>query len=190
VAISSSMLPLSTPLPAFALPDTVTGRIVSSSDLAGKPSVVVFVCNHCPYVKHVRAGLADFGRACGERGVGMVAISSNNVATHPEDGPEAMAREAREAGYVFPYLYDETQSVAKAFRAVCTPDLYIFDASGALAYRGQLDDSRPGNGVPVTGKDARAAVDALLAGRAPSPVQKPSIGCGIKWKPENDPNRA
>ena len=176
------MLALGTALPAFDLPDTVTGKRVSSASLAGKPSVVFFVCNHCPYVKHIRAGIADFGRFCRERGVGMVAISSNDVVTYPADSPEAMAVEAREAGYVFPYLYDESQSVARAFDAACTPDLYIFDASQKLAYRGQFDAARPKNSEPVTGRDARAAVEALLAGRAPTSDQIPSIGCGIKWK--------
>lgn len=183
MAQASNMLALGTALPEFSLPDTVSGKVVSSRELLGKPAVVIFICNHCPYVKHLRAGLAQFGAYCKERGVGMVAISSNDVSTYPDDSPENMAREAREAGYPFPYLYDETQDVAMAFRAACTPDLYIFDKDGKLAYRGQFDDSRPSNGVPVTGKDARAAVDALLEGRSPSPDQKPSIGCSIKWKP-------
>jgi len=182
MAIPSTMLALGTDLPAFELPDTVTGKRVSSASLAGKPSVVFFICNHCPYVKHIRAGIADFGRFCQAHGVGMVAISSNDVATYPADSPEAMAIEAREAGYVFPYLYDESQTVARAFDAACTPDLYIFDAQGKLAYRGQFDASRPKNSEPVTGRDARAAVEALLAGRTPSSDQIPSIGCSIKWK--------
>lgn len=190
MAVQSSMLPLGTMMPSFALPDTVSGRVVSSSELAGKPAVVFFICNHCPYVQHIRGGLADFGRAYRERGVGLVAISSNDVATHPADSPEMMKREAAEAGYVFPYLYDESQAVARAFRAACTPELYVFDGAGKLAYRGQFDDSRPKNAVPVTGRDARAAVDALLAGRAPVAEQKASIGCSIKWKPGNDPNGA
>lgn len=189
MAVSSSMLALGTVMPAFALPDVVSGRTVSSTELSGPARVVIFICNHCPYVKHLRGGLADFGRYCRERGVAFVAVSANDVERYPADAPDAMAREARAAGYPFPYLYDETQAVALAFHAACTPDLYIFDGRGALAYRGQFDDSRPGNGVPVTGKDARAAVDALLAGRAPASAQKPSIGCGIKWKAENDPNR-
>src|SRR4051812_29121105 len=190
MAVSSSMLALGTALPPFALPDAVTGRTVSSEELAGKPAVVIFICNHCPYVKHIRAGLADFGRLCAERGVGMVAISSNDVTTYPADSPEMMKREAGEAGYVFPYLFDDTQEVARAFHAVCTPDLYIFDTAGRLAYRGQFDDSRPNSGMPVTGRDARAAIDALLAGKAPSSSQKASIGCSIKWKPGRDPNDA
>jgi len=178
----SNMRELGTPIPAFDLPDTVSGKQVSSASLAGKPAVVIFICNHCPYVKHIRDGLASFGRFCQERGVGMVAISSNDAVAYPDDGPEQMAQEARNAGYVFPYLYDESQEVARAFDAACTPDLYIYDAQGRLAYRGQFDDARPKNDAPVTGKDARAAVEALIAGNAPSADQQPSIGCNIKWK--------
>jgi hypothetical protein len=169
-------------MPSFNLPDTVSGKLVASASLAGKPAVVMFICNHCPYVKHIRVGLAAFGRYCQERGVGMVAISSNDVVAYPDDGPAQMAQEAKESGYVFPYLFDESQEVARAFDAACTPDLYIYDARGLLAYRGQFDDSRPKNALPVSGADARAAVDALLAGHAPSADQKPSIGCNIKWK--------
>jgi thiol-disulfide isomerase/thioredoxin len=176
------MLPLGHALPTFSLPDTVSGKSFGSADLAGKPSVVIFICNHCPYVKHIRSGLAEFGRWAKERGVPMLAISSNDVDNYPDDSPELMTREASEAGYVFPYLYDESQEVAKAFQAACTPDLYIFDAAGKLAYRGQFDDSRPRNELPVTGKDARTAVEALLAGGKPSEDQTPSIGCNIKWK--------
>ena len=187
MAASSSMLPLGTPLPAFTLPDTVSGRSVSSQTLAGKPGVVIFICNHCPYVKHIRGALADLGRFYAGR-VGIVAINANDPVTYPDDNPQAMAREAADAGYTFPYLFDESQAVAKAFHAVCTPDLYIFDAAGKLAYRGQFDDSRPKNGVAATGKDARAALDALLAGQPPPATQVPSIGCSIKWKAGNDPN--
>jgi hypothetical protein len=181
------MVTLGTALFSFVLLDATTGRIVDTTALAGRPSVIVFICNHCPYVKHIQAGLADFGRLCQERNVPMVAISSNDVTSHPEDGPAAMAAEAKRAGYVFPYLYDESQAVAKAFDARCTPDLFIFDAQGKLAYRGQFDDSRPSNGLPVTGRDARAAVSALLAGQRPAVQQVPSIGCNIKWKPGNEP---
>ena len=187
MAASSSMLPLGTAMPAFTLSDTVSGGAVSSQTLAGKPSVVIFICNHCPYVKHIRSALADFGRAYAGR-VGMVAINANDPVTYPDDAPQAMAREAADAGYTFPYLFDESQAVAKAFHAVCTPDLYIFDAAGKLAYRGQFDDSRPKNGVAATGSDARAATDALLAGKSPSANQIASIGCSIKWRPGNDPN--
>ena len=186
-ATPSRMVSLGTQMPGFSLPDAKSGRVLASSALAGHPSVVVFICNHCPYVQHIRAGLADFGRFCRERHVPMVAISSNDVATYPEDGPQQMAAEAKAAGYVFPYLYDETQAVARAFDAACTPDLYVFDADGKLAYRGQFDDARPGNGLPVTGRDARAAVEALLAGGEPAAEQKPSLGCSIKWKPGSEP---
>lgn len=176
------MLALGTEIPEFSLPDAVTGHTVASSSLSGKPSVVFFICNHCPFVKHIRAGIADFGRYCRDNDVAMVAISSNDAVAYPADAPPAMAVEAKEAGYVFPYLYDESQSVARAFEAACTPDLYIFDAHGKLAYRGQFDAARPGNGEPITGADARAAVAALLSGEAPSVEQTPSIGCNIKWK--------
>jgi peroxiredoxin len=182
MAVPSNMQALGTPMPTFQLPDTVSGKLVDSASLVGKPAVVMFICNHCPYVKHIRDGLAAFGRYCRERGVGMVAISSNDVVTYPADGPAAMTAEAEQAGYVFPYLFDESQAVARTFDAACTPDLYIYDARGLLAYRGQFDDSRPKNALPVTGADARAAVDALLAGAAPPADQKPSIGCSIKWK--------
>ena len=183
----SRMVSLGTAMPAFSLPDTISGRTLDSSALAGKPSVVIFICNHCPYVKHIRAGLAEFGRYCRSKGAPMVAISSNDVAAYPDDAPEAMVREAASAGYIFPYLYDESQAVAKAFDARCTPDLFIFDRDGKLAYRGQFDDARPANAVPVTGRDARAAIDALLAGQPPAAEQKASIGCNIKWKPGNEP---
>jgi len=186
-ATPSRMVSLGTKMPSFSLPDPTTGGMVDSSSLAGRPSVVIFICNHCPFVKHIRAGLADFGRFCRDQKVAMVAISANDVASYPEDGPQEMAVEAKAAGYVFPYLFDESQAVAKAFDARCTPDLFIFDADGRLAYRGQFDDARPGNQQPVTGRDARAAVEALLAGQRPVPDQKPSIGCNIKWKPGNEP---
>jgi hypothetical protein len=181
------MVSLGTALPSFSLFDTLSGQTVDSTTLAGRPSVVVFICNHCPYVKHIQTGLAEFGRFCRDKGVAMVAISSNDVSSHPDDAPANMAIEARYAGYVFPYLYDESQSAAKAFDARCTPDLFVFDREGRLAYRGQFDDSRPGNAIPVTGRDARAAVEALLAGRQPPADQKASIGCNIKWKPGNEP---
>lgn len=182
------MLPLDTPLPAFSLPDTTQDRVVASEQFKGRPLVVAFICNHCPFVKHIRGELAAFGRYCDEHGVAMVAISSNDVAGYPDDSPQNMAKEAREAGYTFPYLFDESQSVAQAFHAACTPDLYVFDASGRLAYRGQFDDSRPGNGIAVTGRDLYAAVDALRSGQRPNPDQKASIGCNIKWKPGNAPS--
>jgi thiol-disulfide isomerase/thioredoxin len=183
----SRMVSLGTAMPSFALPDTISGRTLDSSALAGKPSVVIFICNHCPYVKRIQAGLAEFARDCRSKGVPLVAISSNDVTSHPDDSPEAMAREAASSGYIFPYLYDESQAVAKAFDARCTPDLFIFDRDGKLAYRGQFDDARPSNQIPVTGRDARAAIDALLAGQQPAAEQKASIGCNIKWKPGNEP---
>jgi peroxiredoxin len=187
VAVNSTMLPLGTAAPAFRLPDT-HGKNVSLSDFTRAPAlVIVFMCNHCPYVKHIRAGLAQLARDYQPRGVAVIGISSNDVANYPADSPAKMAEEAKAAGYTFPYLYDETQEVAKAYRAACTPDIFLFDQNQRLAYRGQMDDSRPGNGVPVTGKDLRAALDAVLAGNAPSPRQKPSVGCNIKWKAGNEP---
>jgi peroxiredoxin len=183
------MLPWGTLAPDFRLPDAVSGRMVALADFAKNPALVVmFICNHCPYVQHIRAGLAAFGRDYQPKGVGVVALSANDVADYPEDSPAKMKAEAKAAGYTFPYLFDETQAVAKAYRAACTPDLYVFDRSRKLVYRGQFDDSRPGNGRPVTGADLRAACDAVLAGRAPAADQKPSIGCNIKWKPGNEPD--
>jgi peroxiredoxin len=185
------MLALGTPAPDFDLPDARDGGRASLAQFRDAPALVVmFICNHCPYVKHVQAGLARFARDLQTRGVAVVGISSNDVANYPEDSPAKMAAEARRAGYTFPYLHDESQAVAKAYRAACTPDFYLFDAQRRLAYRGQFDDSRPGNGVPVTGQDLRAAVDAVLAGRPVPTDQKPSIGCNIKWKPGNDPDYA
>ena len=181
------MLPLGTKAPDFRLPDP-SGKVVALADFKGAPALlVVFMCNHCPYVKHVRDGLAKLARDYRPRGVAVVGINSNDVANYPGDSPAKMAEEAAAAGYIFPYLYDETQAVAKAYQAACTPDLYLFDKDQRLVYRGQLDDSRPGNGVPVTGKDLRAALDAVLGGKPVSPSQKPSIGCNIKWKPGNEP---
>ena len=188
VAVNSTMLPLGTKAPDFRLPDT-SGKTVSLSDFNRAPALlVVFMCNHCPYVKHIRSGLAQLARDYQTRGVAVVGISSNDVANYPADSPAKMAEEAKAAGYTFPYLYDESQAVAKAYRAACTPDIFLFDQDQRLAYRGQMDDSRPGNGISVTGKDLRAALDAILAGKPVSPVQKPSIGCNIKWKPGNEPD--
>ena len=181
------MLPLGTAAPDFSLPN-LDGRLMSLADVAGgKGTVVMFICNHCPFVKHVADQLATLGRDYLPRGVGVVAISSNDVSTHPADSPEQKVHEAEERGYLFPYLYDETQEVAKAYHAACTPDFYLFDADRALVYRGQLDLSRPGSDVPVTGRDLRAAIDALLAGQPPVAEQIPSLGCNIKWKPGNEP---
>ena len=188
VATNSTMLPLGTKAPDFRLPDTA-GKMVSVGDFKNAPALlIVFMCNHCPYVKHIRSGLAQLARDFLPRGVATVGINSNDVLNYPADSPARMIEEARTAGYIFPYLYDESQEVAKAYRAACTPDIYLFDGDQRLAYRGQLDDSRPGSNVPVTGKDLRAAIDAVLAGRPVSANQKPSIGCNIKWKPGNEPD--
>lgn len=183
----STMVPLGTEACQFELPN-VDGRMVRLSDVRGpRGTVVMFICNHCPFVKHVADQLAALGRDYMPSGVGFVAISANDVSSHPADSPEQMVREAEERGYPFPYLYDATQEVAKAYHAACTPDFFLFDAGLRLAYRGQLDGSRPGNGVPVTGSDLRAAIDAVRAGRAAAAEQTPSIGCNIKWKPGNEP---
>jgi len=188
VATNSTMLALGTKAPDFRLPDT-SGKIVSVSDFESAPALlVVFMCNHCPFVKHIRSGLAQLARDYLPRGVAVAGINSNDANNYPDDSPAKMAQEVKSAGYVFPYLYDETQEAAKAYRAACTPDFFLFDKDQRLAYRGQMDDSRPGNGIPVTGRDVRAALDALLAGREVSPNQKPSIGCNIKWKPGNAPD--
>jgi peroxiredoxin len=186
----STMIPLGTQAPDFALADT-NGKLVRAEDFKGAPALLVmFICNHCPYVKHIRAGLARFGREYQARGLAVVAINANDVENYPEDSPERMAEEVRSAGYTFPYLYDETQAVARAYDAACTPDFFLFDRQRRLVYRGQFDGSRPGNDVPVTGADLRAACDAVLAGKAVAADQKPSIGCNIKWKPGNAPRAA
>lgn len=184
----SRMIELATPAPDFALPDVVTGRTVRLADFAAEPALLVaFICNHCPYVKHIRAGFVAFAREYQPKGLAIVAISANDAAAYPDDAPEAMARVAAEAGFTFPYLYDETQAVARAYEAICTPEFYLFDRSRRLVYRGRFDASRPGSDVPVTGADLRAAADALLAGRPVPAEQQPSMGCSIKWKPGNAP---
>ena len=184
----STMLPLGTEAPDFSLPN-IDGSTVSLSDFADSPALVVaFVCNHCPFVKHLADEFAAFGNEYSEKGVAVVAISSNDVDNYPDDSPEKMAAEAQARGYKFPYLYDATQNVAKAYAAACTPDFYVFDKERKLVYRGQFDGSRPESGIPVTGEDLRAAVDAVLAGNAPSDEQHPSIGCNIKWKPGAAPS--
>ena len=184
----STMPDLGMEAPAFELPDT-EGNTVSLDDLRDAPAfLVVFMCNHCPYVKHVREELARFGEEYGRRGLAMVGINANDVASHPEDRPEKMKEEKERVGYPFPYLHDETQEVAKAYGAACTPDFFLFDGDGELFYRGQFDDSRPGSGVPVTGRDLREACDRALAGDEPPKEQKPSAGCNIKWKPGNAPD--
>ena len=182
------MLPLGTPAPDFSLLDVVSGKMASLSDYNNSPALLVmFICNHCPYVKHVQAGLTQMAKDFQAHGVGVVAISSNDVGNYPEDSPEKMKDEARRAGYTFAYLYDESQSVARAYRAACTPDFFLFDAGRKLVYRGQMDDARRGNDLPVTGKSLRDAVDKVLAGKSVSPNQIPSLGCNIKWKPGNEP---
>jgi peroxiredoxin len=181
MATQSSMLPLGTSAPDFRLV-SFDGHTTALADFAAARGLVVaFICNHCPYVKHVRNEFSKFARDYRPKGIAVVAISSNDTKTHPEDGPAGMAEEATSAGYTFPYLFDETQAVAKAYKAACTPDLFLFDAQRKLVYRGQFDDSRPGRGTP-TGADLRAACDALLNGASIPADQKPSIGCSIKWK--------
>lgn len=187
VRTNSTMLPLGTRAPDFTLTDTA-GRTVAKADYAERPLLVMFICNHCPYVKHVADELARLGRDYGDR-VGIVAIQSNDVDAYPDDDLEHMKREKESRGYTFPYLLDESQQVAKAYTAACTPDYFLFDAGHRLAYRGQLDDSRPKQDppTPVTGRDLRTALDTVLSGRDPDPQQRPSMGCNIKWKPGHEP---
>jgi len=188
VAVPSTMLALGTPAPDFDLPDSVSGQRVSLSDFAGKRGLLVmFISRHCPYVQHVKNELAAIGRDYAHKEVGIVAICSNDVASHPDDAPDKLRAMAKESGFSFPICYDETQRVALAFTAACTPDFFLFDGRHKLVYRGQLDDSRPGNGKPVTGRDLRRALDALLAGKPVSRDQRASMGCNIKWKPGNEP---
>ena len=177
----SNMLPLGTPLPAFSLVDC-SGKQHSSTDYKGKPLLVAFICNHCPYVKHLANHFSQFARHYQQYGLQVIAINSNDYRSHPEDSPEKMREEVKLRNYQFPYLVDETQLVAQAFQAACTPDFYLFDASGKLAYRGQYDDSRPGNDIPPSGRDLRAACDAILAGSPANTDQAPSVGCSIKWR--------
>lgn len=183
----STMVPLGTPAPSFSLPDTA-GKVVSLDDYKGSPALlVVFLCNHCPFVKHVLPQFVELAREYQQRGAGIVGINSNDVSHYPDDAPEKMAELSKAMDFPFPYLYDESQQVARSYGAACTPDFYLFDKDGRLVYRGQMDDSRPGNGRPVNGADLRAAMDAVLAGQPVSDDQKPSIGCNIKWKPGNEP---
>lgn len=182
-AVPSNMLPLGTTAPEFDLLDVVSGENLGLAALQSeKATVVMFICNHCPYVKHVNEGMVKLAHDYQPRGVAFVAISSNDVAAYPSDAPDKMKEVAAEQGYPFPYLYDEDQSVAQAYQAACTPDFYVFDGAMKLVYRGQMDGSRPRNDVPVTGEDLRAALDAVLAGEPVSEVQRPSLGCNIKWK--------
>ena len=187
VSVNSTMLPLGSEMPAFELPDP-SGQTHSSAAFDGSPLLVMFICNHCPYVKHIRPRLAEVTKDLAGKGLAVVGINANNAELYPDDSPEAMKAEAEEFGYTFPYLVDEDQGVAKAFRAACTPDFFLFDGSGKLAYRGQFDSSRPKNEEPVTGEDLVAAAEALLEGRPVPEDQRPSIGCNIKWKPGNEPD--
>ncbi|TMH77881.1 MAG: thioredoxin family protein [Betaproteobacteria bacterium] len=186
---SSKDLPLGTRAPDFALPDTVSGRTIRLGDYAASPALLVaFICNHCPYVQHMRAAFVEFAREFQPRGLAVVAISANDPEAYPQDSPEQMAIEAKKSGFTFPYLFDRTQQTAKAYHAVCTPEFYLFDAAQRLVYRGRFDASRPNSQVPITGSELRAAAEAVLAGRQPAADQKPSIGCGIKWRPGNAPS--
>jgi peroxiredoxin len=179
----STMLELGTTVPDFALTDVVTGKTVRRDDFRGRKALLVmFICAHCPYVKHIEKGLAALGKDYAGQPVGIVAISSNDAVTHPADSPTGLKQQAETLGFVFPYLYDESQAVAHAYKAACTPDIFLFDGDLRLVYRGQFDSSRPGNEVPVTGQDLRAAIDAVLAGKPIPTEQQPSIGCNIKWK--------
>lgn len=179
----SNMLPIGTIAPEFSLTDTVTGKTMNLHQLKGeKGTVIMFICNHCPFVIHVNAELVSIANAYAEKGIDFIAISSNDVENYPQDAPNNMKVNARTNGYPFPYLYDESQDVAKAYDAACTPDFYVFNGDLKLSYRGQLDDSRPGNGIPISGKSLRHALDCLITSKENTEIQKPSIGCGIKWK--------
>jgi peroxiredoxin len=180
---ASTMLVLGTPAPDFSLPDVVSGKTISRPQFIGtRGLLVMFLCSHCPFVKHIEQQLAQLGHDYASQGLGIVGISSNDAAAYPEDAPEGLRAQAMHHGFTFHYLYDESQEVARAFDAACTPDFFLFDAEDKLVYRGQLDESRPGNDIPVDGRDLRAAIDAVIAGRPVSTEQRPSIGCGIKWK--------
>ncbi len=184
----STMLELGTQAPDFSLPDAVSGKTIFLKSFAGKKALLVmFICQHCPYVQHVKEELARLGRDYATRDIGIVAISSNDAKSYPDDAPDRLKAMAQRVGFPFPYLYDESQEVAKNYTAACTPDFFLFDANRRLVYRGQLDDSRPGNSKPVTGRDLRAALEAVLAGKPVHPTQMPSAGCNIKWKPGSEP---
>lgn len=181
--VESNMLPLGSEAPPFALPDTVSGDTIRLQDIAGeKATVVMFICNHCPYVIHVNEEIVRVANEYASKGVAFVAISSNDVENYPQDGPDEMKLHAKRENYPFPYLYDESQNVARAYDAACTPDFYVFDNKLKLTYRGRLDDSRPNSGTPLTGNDLRGALDAMLSGEAVTDRQYPSGGCNIKWK--------
>lgn len=188
VMVESTMMPLGNTAPAFTLPDVVSGKPISLTEFSDAAALlVVFMCQHCPFVKHVEQELARLGQDYIPQGMGMVAISANSVQTHPQDGPEHLKAMAERLGFNFPVCYDETQEVAKAYTAACTPDFFLFDGNLQLVYRGQLDDSRPSNGKPVNGADLRGAIEAVLAGKPVSDRQQPSVGCNIKWTPGNEP---
>jgi len=184
----STMLELGTPAPHFALPDPASGKIVSIDEFAGRPLVVAFICNHCPYVKHIITQFTSVARRYQERGIAFVAINSNDVRHYPDDSPDKMVEFSRQHGFAFHYIFDELQSAAKAYRAACTPDIYLFDATHHLVYRGQFDGARPHNETPVTGLDLTNAIDSLLSGLSITLEQKPSLGCNIKWLPGNEPD--
>ena len=185
---SSTMLELGTKAPDFQLPDVVSDEKISQATFADKKALLVmFICQHCPFVKHIKEELAQLGKDYTDKGVGIVAISANDVSNYPDDAPDKLKAMALELGFTFPLCYDETQETTKAYTAACTPDFFLFDGNRQLVYRGQLDESRPSNGIPVTGKDLRKAIDAVLADEAISQEQKPSIGCNIKWKPGKEP---
>ncbi len=188
VKTASTMLPLGTPAPDFALLNVDSKTVRLADFAAAKALVIIFMCNHCPFVKHLASALAQFGQEYQQKGVAIVGINSNDASKYPDDSPEQMVHEAENRGYTFPYLYDEDQSVAKAYKAACTPDFYVFDADKKLVYRGQFDASRPGNEIPVTGEDLRRAVDAVLAGQPIPEPQMPSIGCNIKWIAGQEPD--
>lgn len=191
MAMESVMLPLGTTAPSFILPDVTTGKMYSLDAFHGKDALLVmFICRHCPYVKHVEQEIAKIGKDYQDKKLGIIAISSNDPTTYPDDAPDQLKEMAKRLGFRFPFCFDEQQEIAKAYKAACTPDFYLFDAQRRLVYRGQLDDSRPGNNKPVTGRDLRAAIDAVLAGKPVDDKQKPSIGCSIKWKPGNAPSYA
>jgi len=191
MAMTSVMLPLGTMAPPFALRDVVSGKICSLDSFTGKSALLVmFICRHCPYVVHVEQEIAKIGHDYRNSNLGMVAISSNDSSRYPDDAPPRLKEMAMRLGFAFPFCVDDTQEVAKAYRAACTPDFYLFDSDRRLVYRGQLDESRPGNNKPVTGRDLRAAIDAVLAGNPVNSSQKASVGCSIKWKPGNEPSHA
>ncbi|MGM0594241.1 MAG: thioredoxin family protein [Pseudomonadota bacterium] len=184
----STMLELGTPAPAFSLPESASGKTVSLEDFRGRPVVVAFICNHCPYVLHIAGKLAELAHRYQQQGVEFVAINSNDVANYPDDSPDKMPVMAQKYGFTFPYLFDESQAVAKSYRAACTPDFYLFDSEHKLVYRGQFDNARPRNDEPITGADLEDALKALLANLPPLEEQKPSLGCNIKWKEGNEPD--